>query len=53
MHPTWINIAKLVTADMIADRMRETAGGGRFVTHATEVEPGVIAPEAVTTSAAP
>ena len=43
----------LVTADMIADRMRETAGGGRFVTHATEVEPGVIAPEAVTTSTPP
>ncbi|MGZ8438602.1 MAG: ABC transporter ATP-binding protein [Candidatus Limnocylindrales bacterium] len=41
----------LVTADMIADRMRETAGSGRFVTHATEVEPSVIAPEAVTSAA--
>ena len=43
----------LVTADMIADRMRETAGNGRFVTHAAEVEPGVIAPDAATTTAPP
>jgi osmoprotectant transport system ATP-binding protein len=32
----------LVTADMIAERMRETVGDGRFVPHATEVEPGAV-----------
>ncbi|HEX5147515.1 MAG TPA: ABC transporter ATP-binding protein [Candidatus Limnocylindrales bacterium] len=39
------SVLGLVTADMIADRMRQTAGDGRFMSHATEVEPGVIAAE--------
>jgi len=37
----------LVTADMIAERMRETAGDATFVPHAVEVEPAVVAPAAV------
>jgi osmoprotectant transport system ATP-binding protein len=43
----------LVTADMIAERMRETVGDGRFVPHAIEVEPDVIAAESVMTEAEP
>ena len=37
----------LVTADMIAERMRETAGDGRFGPFAEEVEPSAIGDRAV------
>jgi osmoprotectant transport system ATP-binding protein len=37
----------IVTADMIAERMRETAGDATFVPLAVEVEPSVVAAGAV------
>ena len=37
----------LLTVDMIAERMRETAGDGRFAPHATEVEGGDIEADAL------
>jgi len=41
----------VVTADMIAERMRETVREGPFVPHAPEVDPSAIAADAVGGSA--
>jgi osmoprotectant transport system ATP-binding protein len=47
------SVLGLVTAGMIAERMRETAADTRFVPRALEVEPEVIAPDAVVAEAEP